>query len=300
MTFMRKLGFHSSYSSATYCVDNRVNSRVDRKLRRHLENALLLLWCALLFCVIPTRCVYAETAQTVTQTTVTQTIATAKTSIVGIGTFKKTRSPAINFTGTGFAIEDGLTIVTNAHVIPEILDTENNETLGIVTPNGSEVDFRVATVVAKNVEHDLAILSISGPPLPAMKLADSSLAKEGQSLLLTGFPLGMVLGLHHATHRAMISAVTPVVLPAINSRALDARMVAQLRRSPFVIFQLDGTAYPGNSGSPLYDPESGEVYGVINMGVVKGLKESAITQPSGISYAIPSNFIGELLRQRTK
>lgn len=231
-----------------------------------------------------------------------QTIAKAKPSIVGVGTQKKTRSPAITFTGTGFAIEDGLTIVTNAHVVPEILDTENNETLGIViaTGNGNDVDFRPATLVAKNVEHDLAILSIAGPPLPAMKLADSNRAQEGQSLLITGFPLGMVLGLHHATHRAMLSSLTPVVMPALNSHALDAKMVAQLRKTPFAIFQLDGTAYPGNSGSPLYDPDTAEVYGVINMVLVKGLKETAISQPSGISYAIPSNFVTELLREKTK
>ncbi len=27
---------------------------------------------------------------------------------------------------------------------------------------------------------------------------------------------------------------------------------------------LDATAYPGNSGSPLYDPETGEVVGIIH------------------------------------
>jgi len=249
--------------------------------------------CTLMAFLLPLENAFAD---------IPQTIENAKPSIVGIGTLKKTRSPAISFTGTGFVVENGLTIVTNAHVIPEILDTENNETLGIViaSGNGNDVDFRPATLVAKNAEHDLAILSISAPALPAMKLADSDHAREGQSFLLTGFPLGMVLGLHHATHRAMLSALTPVVMPALNSHALDAKMVAQLRKTPFAIFQLDGTAYPGNSGSPLYDPDTGEVYGVINMVLVKGLKETAITQPSGISYAIPSNFVVELLRQRAK
>lgn len=230
----------------------------------------------------------------------TQSITIVKASVVGVGTFKRTRSPAINFSGTGFVVGDGLTIVTNAHVVPELLDIDNNETLGIVVGDGDDVDFRPAVLVAKNVEHDIAILSITGAPLPALKLADSSLAKEGQSFLFTGFPLGMVLGLHRASHHAMLSAITPVVMPALNSHALDAKMVAQLRKTPFTIFQLDGTAYPGNSGSPLYDPQTAEVYGVINMVLVKGLKETAITAPSGISYAIPSNFINELLRQRTK
>ena len=270
------------------------NRRV-RILRSIVDSIFLreAFFCALIMTLVmlPAKNVLAE---------ISQTIETVKPSIVGVGTLKKTRSPAINFTGTGFAIDDGLTIVTNAHVVPEILDTENNESLGIVIANGNEVDFRPAKLVAKSTEHDLAILSIERPALPAMKLADSSHAKEGQSLLFTGFPLGMVLGLHHATHRALLSAITPVVLPALNSHVLDAKMVAQLRKSPFVIFQLDGTAYPGNSGSPLYDPDTAEVYGVINMVLVKGLKESAISTPSGISYAIPSNFVSELLHQRTK
>ena len=44
---------------------------------------------------------------------------------------------------------------------------------------------------------------------------------------------------------------------------------------------------PGNSGSPLYDTETGEVIGIINMVFVKGTKEAALSQPSGISFAVP-------------
>ena len=55
------------------------------------------------------------------------------------------------------------------------------------------------------------------------------------------------------------------------------------------------SAVAGNSGSPLYDPTTGEVVGVLNMVLVKSTKESALTQPSGISYAIPSRFLSELL-----
>jgi S1-C subfamily serine protease len=130
-------------------------------------------------------------------------------------------------------------------------------------------------------------------------LADSAAALEGQELAFTGFPLGMVLGLHPATHRALLSAITPIVLPSLSSRALDARMITQLQRTPFAIFQLDGTVYPGNSGSPVYDPATGAVLAVINMTFVKGLKESAITHPSGIAYAIPSNYVRDLLQQKS-
>ena len=61
--------------------------------------------------------------------------------------------------------------------------------------------------------------------------------------------------------------------------------------------QLDATAYPGNSGSPLFDPATGRVLGVINSVLVKGNKEAAIEKPSGISYAIPVRYVHELLKK---
>ena len=57
-------------------------------------------------------------------------------------------------------------------------------------------------------------------------------------------------------------------------------------------------AYPGNSGSPVYDVESGEVIGIINMVFVKATRESALSQPSGITYAIPVNHLQSLLEER--
>jgi S1-C subfamily serine protease len=72
--------------------------------------------------------------------------------------------------------------------------------------------------------------------------------------------------------------------------------VRRLSRGPFPVFQLDATAYPGNSGSPVYDPATGEVIGVVNMVFVKGTKEAALERPSGITYAIPSRYLVELLK----
>jgi len=228
----------------------------------------------------------------------TAVIPAVKRSVVGIGTFEATRSPSTVFVGTGFVVGDGLSVITNAHVVPASLDGERMEQLGIVTADGDMIRFRPAQLVARDTEHDLAHLRLSGAPLPALELADSGQALEGQSLAFTGYPLGMVLGLHAATHRATLAAITPVVMPSLSSRKLDPRQIAQLQRSPFSIFQLDATAYPGNSGSPLYDPESGKVWGVINAVFVKGLKETAISNPSGITYAVPVNYARELLQRK--
>jgi S1-C subfamily serine protease len=227
------------------------------------------------------------------------TILKVKPSVIGIGSYLRTRSPNISFHSTGFVVGDGLSVITNAHTVTAILDSEHKEQLGIVVKNGSGVDFRPATVVAVDKEHDLAHLRLSGTPLPALTLGDSATVPEGQALALTGFPLGMGLGLNHATHRATLAAITPAVMPAVgDTRKLDARMVARLQRPVATIFQLDGTAFPGNSGSPVYDPETGVVLGVLSGGIIKGLKEAAIASPSGISYAIPINFARELLQQK--
>jgi S1-C subfamily serine protease len=48
----------------------------------------------------------------------------------------------------------------------------------------------------------------------------------------------------------------------------------------------------------MFDPETGEVLGVINMGVIKGTKESALTNPSGISFAVPAKFVAQLLQRQ--
>lgn len=226
-------------------------------------------------------------------------IPAVKRSVVGVGTFEPTRSPATVFVGTGFVVGDGLSIITNAHVVPDLIDTgAKMGQLGIVTSDGALVRFRSATLVARDPEHDLAHLRLSGAPLPALELGDSDSVLEGQEMAFTGYPLGMVLGLHAATHRATLAAITPIVTPSISSRKLDARQIAALQRAPFSIFQLDATAYPGNSGSPVYDPASGKVWGVINAVFVKGLKETAISNPSGITYAIPVKHVQALLQQK--
>jgi len=225
------------------------------------------------------------------------TIASIKPSIVGIGTFLQLRSPAVSFVGTGFVVGNGLSVVTNAHVIPEEIDALHKETLQVTVANGSGTEYRDAVLVKLDRLHDLALLKISGAPLPVMKVGDSSTVREGQMLAFTGFPLTGILGFHPVTHRGMVSAVTVVATQAPSSRSLDARAIIQLQRDAYEVFQLDGTAYPGGSGSPLYDPASGVVLGVINK-VLNVTKEAAITNPSGITYAIPSNFVRALLETK--
>ncbi|WP_347888576.1 serine protease [Nitrosomonas europaea] len=230
------------------------------------------------------------------QADLVKTVERIKPAIVGIGSFQKLHSPPVNFLGTGFVVEDGLHAITNAHVISDLSSNTSKGSLIIMTGKGEKPELRNATIIALDKEHDLALLRFEGTALPAMKLGDAGTIKEGKLLAFTGFPIGMVLGFYPVTHRATISSITPVILPAQNARQLDAAKIRQLQKSAYKIFQLDGTAYPGNSGSPLYDPDTGEVYGVVNMVFIKGKKESILSDPSGISYAIPANYVIDLLK----
>ena len=223
-------------------------------------------------------------------------IAKVKNSMVGVGTYQKTRRPPFVFRGTGFAIGDGRIIVTNAHVIPEKIDERHREFITVVSGSSEEGVFHKATVLAKDEDHDLCLLKISGPALPPMMIGDDSLVKEGELFAFTGFPIGLVLGLHPVTHRGIVSAITPIAIPMLSGRQINGEMVERLKK-PYPVFQLDATAYPGNSGSPLYDIKTGHVIGIINMVFVKRTKESAITDPSGITYAIPARFLKEMMRK---
>lgn len=217
-----------------------------------------------------------------------------KPSVVGIGSLHPTRNPRLRLAGTGFVVGDGLQIVTNAHVPPRMLDVEHKETLAVVIRSGDQVEIRSAEPVATDEEHDLMLLRVAGTPLPALVLGDSDKAREGQTLYFTGYPLGAILGLYPATHRAGLAAIAPVFSPPAGAKGLTGKLIRRAQE-PFLMFQLDATAYPGNSGSPLYDPETGQVLGIVNSVFVKGAKENALSNPSGISYAIPARYIRMLV-----
>lgn len=225
------------------------------------------------------------------------TVVEIKKSVVAVGSFQPTRNPQFRFLGTGFVVGGGNQVVTNAHVEGAILDSvEGNERLVIALPGSGRVMVRPVVKEAVDRDHDVAVLRFEGPPIPALQLGDSSAVRDGQDIALTGFPLGATIGIVPVTHRGIVSAVTPVGQPLPSARQLDARTVHRLAAGGYSVFQLDAVCYPGNSGSPVFNPDSGEVIGIVNMVFVKGSKESATTTPSGISYAIPAAFIKALLK----
>lgn len=228
-------------------------------------------------------------------------IAKVKPAVVIVGTFKNTNSPRFGLRGAGFVVGNGNTIITNAHLIEQAVSDGDKDFSWVVMVglDKKELQMRAAVILEVDAVHDLALLSFDGPPAPSLVMRDSRLVQEGQSVAFMGFPIGGALGFSPVTHRGIISSIVAFSLPSASAQQLHERTVRTLRSGVnFDVFQLDGTAYPGNSGGPLFDPDTGEVLGVVNMVFVKGSRESALSQPSGISYAIPSQFILQLLKER--
>lgn len=222
------------------------------------------------------------------------TIKKIKPAVVGIGIYTPTGQPKNILRGSGFAVGNGHYVITNDHVLPMILNEELNQEMAVFVGSGRTATVRTAEIIDRSKTYDLAILKISGPKLPTMELAEAEYLEEGHSIAFTGFPIGRVLGIYPVTHRGIISSVTPVVVPVENASKISIQMLKRMR-DPYMVYQLDAVAYPGNSGSALYQAENGKVIGVINKVFVQATKEAVITQPSGITYAIPVRYVREIL-----
>ena len=162
--------------------------------------------------------------------------------------------------GSGFVIDAGGLIITNAHVVQE------HSTVTAKFVDGAEY---TGIVVGRDEEIDLACIRISisdAHPLSALPLGDSDAAPVGEDVLAMGYPLADILGGSPTVTRGIISG-----------KKWDE-------------IQTDAAINPGNSGGPLIDPH-GFVIGV-NTSVIENVGGRNIT---GIGFAIPSNVVKERL-----
>lgn len=221
-------------------------------------------------------------------------VAKAKLSVVGVGLYDAMGVQTHQLRGSGFVFADGTFVATNYHVVSQALDPHKVQYHIVFSGTGRNPKIHKAEIIAKDQEHDLAILKLTTALIP-LKLAATNYVDDGTEVLLTGFPIGAVLGLYPATHRGIVAATTPDVIPTAHSSQLSINMLDRLEKK-FMIYQLDITAYPGNSGSPLYAANNGEVIGILNKVFVKESKETVLEKPSGISYAIPVKYLLELAK----
>lgn len=224
-------------------------------------------------------------------------ITRAKRSVVVVGSYGLMDNPRFGFRAAGFAVGDGLQVLTSAHVVPSDTPERIDRSIAVQVWQGDDQwQLRSARLLGRDLRNDLALLQIDGPALPALSLAEQD-APEGTSIALMGFPIGSALGYTLTTHRGIVSAWTSIASPAQSPSGLSARAVRQLRDGAFKVMQLDAIAYPGNSGGPVFDIDSGTVVGVLQGGIVKSTKEAALSAPTGITYAVPASAAAALLAE---
>ena len=223
-------------------------------------------------------------------------VANIKPAVVGVGLVAPLATVSHQLKGTGFVIGNGQYVVTNDHVVNVDVPENIKYHLAVFAGHGRKPQVVPVEQVIKDEEHDLALLKIK-KALPAVTLGEASeVVPDGTELAVTGFPIGGILGLYPATHKGIVAAYTPNIIAAKNTSQISEQFLQRLR-NPIMVYQLDVIAYPGNSGSPVYNIETGEVFAVINKVFVKETKESAITHPSGITYAIPVEHVIRLAQK---
>lgn len=162
--------------------------------------------------------------------------------------------------GSGFLISADGYIVTARHVV------EDASRVLVLLWNAPQ--WLVASVVRYGSTVDVAVLKVQGKQLPFLRFGDSSRVREGQEVLVLGYPFVSVLGREAVTAtRGIISAV----------------------RSSQGALQIDAAMNPGNSGGPVLNSQ-GEVIGVAVAGVRGG---------QGVNFAISSNTVRPLTERLT-
>jgi hypothetical protein len=227
--------------------------------------------------------------------TLADTVAEVKPSVVGVGVVSLPGNDNPSLLASGFVVSSGTHAVTTLSAIEGRSGDSSREALGVFLPvSGDRAQFRAVSIVARDAEHDLCVMRFPGSALPAMRLGRAGDVREGGLYAFTGFPKAGTVGLHPITHRALVAAISPNILPLASGAELGRDVLRKLTR-PFAVFQLDATPYAGNSGSPLYEADTGRVVGVVNSVFVKQTKEIGSTSASAISYAIPVSHVRKLL-----
>ena len=241
--------------------------------------------------------VFLSVAQAHSSKQLIELAAKTKPSVVGVGVYNPLSAPRYQLRGTGFVVSSSPSrsiIATNHHVVNGEEFEADKAQISVHVGEGKTARFYNAKLLAQDERADVAIIEIN-TSIPALTLAKSKQTfPSGSHIMLSGMPIGSVLGLFNAINFGYVSAFVPQAIPQSNASQLSIEMIKRLR-DPLFVYQLDVTAYPGNSGSPVLDVDSGKVIAIINSVLVKKTRESVLSDPSGISYAIPIAEIHKLL-----
>ena len=176
--------------------------------------------------------------------------------------------------GTGFVIEENGIVVTNYHVVANIIDKSNSK-LRVLFSNDSIYEAKIFNY---DKTSDIAVLKIvndENKKFPAITWGDRP--KLGGHAIIIGSPIG----LDFSVSFGIISAVDRIIPKA---------------SPPFVPYvQTDAAMNRGNSGGPLFDA-SGEVIG-INTLILTPSSGSKDTGSVGLGFAIDGQYAQEIIKR---
>ena len=170
--------------------------------------------------------------------------------------------------GTGFVIDRGGTIVTNAHVVGSATTAQVR-----LDDSAETID---AQVLGTDASSDLAVLRVDSSKtahLRPLTLADSDSVQVGDLAVAIGYPLGL-----DRTATAGIVSGVGRAIKAPNGFSIDK------------VIQTDAPINPGNSGGPLLD-DAGRVIGVNSQIATASSGGGNV----GIGFAVPSNTVSQVV-----
>src|SRR6266403_3296231 len=179
--------------------------------------------------------------------------------IVGFGTAVANAASS----GTGFAVGNGTTIVTNFHVV-----------------DGCK-SVRIANVGAGQIRildrrNDIAVIQPDRPITGPLRFRSADQLKPGEEIIVIGFPL-----------KGLLSSAPTVTTGIVSS-------LAGLRDDR-TRFQISAPVQPGNSGGPVLD-RAGNVVGMV-VSKLNVLRVARMTGdiPQNVNFAIPASIITSIL-----
>jgi serine protease DegS len=167
--------------------------------------------------------------------------------------------------GSGVIVDAAGHVITNNHVIA------GAATIQVQLADGRETR---ATVVGRDPDTDLAVLTIKLDRLPVMPLGDSDRAHVGDIVLAMGNPLGLQQTVTHGI--------------------ISATGRSQLGVATFENFiQTDAAINEGNSGGALVNV-AGELVGINTAVLSKTAGDAGV---EGIGFAIPVNLVRGVMKE---
>ncbi len=180
--------------------------------------------------------------------------------------------------GSAFAVdlsEFGLTgnnyVITAAHVVLDDKGKlqENIEVEVSIAKYKTRV-YVPATVVFYNKDIDMAVLAVEVDVTGHSRIAKSDTMNIGDAIAIVGCPSG--------------------TFPTVTFGYLVAKEFEIYgRKLPDVLWQGSATIYPGNSGGPVFNPNTGEIIGI----AVAGLNQHGFA--GHVDFFVPMYIMRELI-----